>query len=121
MFFRRRRHDRRVQASSGEDAHESAPEPPRDPAEPPRDPAEPPQDHAERERTRVLQCWRRSEQRVLRTWHAWQAAAARDKPERYRAYLRALADEERAAASVEMATRVLADDAGPGMAEPARH
>ena len=114
MFFRRRRHDRRVQASSGEDAHESA-------SEPPQDHAEPPQDHAERERTRVLQCWRRSEQRVLRTWHAWQAAAAWDKPERYRAYLRALADEERAAASVEMATRVLADDAGPGMAEPARH
>ena len=113
MFFRRRRHDRRVQASSGEDVHESAPEP--------QDHAEPAQDHAERERTRVLQCWRRSEQRVLRTWHAWQAAAARDKPERYRAYLRALADEERAAASVEMATRVLADDAGPGMAEPARH
>ena len=45
----------------------------------------------------------------------------RDKPERYRAYLRALADEERAAASVEMATRVLAEDGGPGMAEPARH
>jgi hypothetical protein len=107
MFFRRRRHDRRVQASSGEDAHESEDEPTEDPAE--------------RERTRVLQCWRRSEQRVLRTWHAWQAAAARDKPERYRAYLGALADEERAAASVETATRMLADDAGTGVAEPARH
>jgi hypothetical protein len=107
MFFRRREHDRRVQASSGEDAHESS--------------YEPPQDSAERERTRVLQCWRRSEQRVLRTWHAWQAAAARDKPERYRAYLGALADEERAAASVEMATRELPGDAGTGMAEPARH
>lgn len=69
----------------------------------------------------MLQCWRRSEQRVLRTWHGWQAAAARDKPERYRAYLRALADEERAAASVEKATRVLAEDAGTGMAEAARH
>ncbi len=107
MFFRRRQHDRRVQASSGEDAHESSYEPPQDPAE--------------RERTRVLQCWRRSEQRVLRTWHAWQAAAAGDKPERYRAYLGALADEERAAASVEMATRGLAGDAGTAMAEPARH
>ncbi len=69
----------------------------------------------------MLQCWRLSEQRVLRTWHGWQAAAARDKPERYRAYLRALADEERAAASVEMATRVLAESAGTGMPEPARH
>ncbi len=58
---------------------------------------------------------------MLRTWHAWQAAAAGDKPERYRAYLRALADEERAAASVEMATRGLAGDGRSGMAEPARH
>jgi hypothetical protein len=107
MFLSRRRKNQRVQAPSGEDAHESVHPPPQDPAE--------------REHTRLLQCWRRSEQRVLRTWHAWQAAAAGDKPERYRAYLRALADEERAAASVEMATRVLAEDAGTGMAEPARN
>jgi hypothetical protein len=103
MFFRRRRHDGPVQAQSGADAHELA------------------QDPAEREHIRVLQCWRRSEQRVLRTWHAWQAAGAGDKPERYRAYLRALADEERAAASVEMATRGLAEDGRSGVAEPARH
>jgi hypothetical protein len=63
---------------------------------PPRQPEPKPIDPADREHARLLQCWRRSEQRVLRTWHAWQAAAARDKPERYRAYLRALADEERA-------------------------
>ncbi|MGZ4167020.1 MAG: hypothetical protein ACXVUX_13255 [Solirubrobacteraceae bacterium] len=79
-----------------------------------------PQDPAERERARLLQCWRGSEQRVLRTWHAWQAAPARDKPERYRAYLTALADEERAARSVELATRMLsAHEAGKGLAQPA--
>jgi len=89
---------------------------------PPREPAPKPTDPADREHARLLQCWRRSEQRVLRTWHAWQAAAARDKPERYRAYLRALADEERAAALVELATRPRAGhDGGNGLAEPARH
>jgi hypothetical protein len=106
MFFRRRRNDPGVQRASAEDAREGGHGPPQDPAE--------------RERARVLQCWRRSEQRVLRTWHAWQAAAARDKPERYRAYLQALADEERAAASIEM-TIALADGTDPGIAEPARH
>jgi hypothetical protein len=89
---------------------------------PAREPEPRPVDAADRERALLLQCWRRSEQRVLRTWHAWQAAAARDKPERYRAYLRALADEERAAASVELATRPRAGhDGGNGVAEPARH
>lgn len=83
-------------------------------------PAEAPEDSAERERARLLQGWRSSEQRVLRTWHAWQAAAARDKPERYRAYLTALSDEERAAASVELATRTLSSrDAGDDLAQPA--
>lgn len=77
------------------------------------------EDPAAREQARLLQCWRRSEQRVLRTWHAWQAAAAGDKPERYSAYLRALADEERAAAAVELAMRMPASRAGD-MVQPAR-
>jgi hypothetical protein len=81
-----------------------------------------PEDGADREHALLLQCWRRSEQRVLRSWHAWQAAATRDKPERYREYLRALADEERAAASIEVATCLrAAQDAGNGVAQPARH
>jgi hypothetical protein len=107
MFFSRRRKDQRVHASSGEDEHGCGHDPLPDPAE--------------RERTRLLQCWRGSEQRVRRTWHAWQAAAVRDKPERYRAYLQALADEERAAASVQMATRMGAENAEAGLAQPARH
>jgi hypothetical protein len=107
MFFSRRRKDQPVHASSEEGALERGHEPQPDPAE--------------RERARLLQCWRRSEQRVLRTWHAWQAAAARDKPERYRAYLQALADEERAAASIQMATRTGAEGPGAGVAQPAPH
>jgi len=110
MFFRRRSNDREVEGPSAEDAHQGDHEASHEPV----------QDPAERERARVLQCWRRSEQRVLRTWHAWQAAAARDKPERYRAYQQALADEERAAASMASAI-ALAEGTDPGIAEPARH
>jgi hypothetical protein len=107
MFFSRRRKGQQVHAPSEGDEHGCG--------------HEPPPDRTEHERTRLLQCWRRSEQRVLRTWHAWQAAAARDKPERYSAYLQALADEERAAASVQMAAEVGAEDADAGLVHPARH
>lgn len=59
----------------------------------------------ERERRRLLQSWRRSEQRVMRTWHAWLAATSDDQAERYRAYLGALAEEEAAALAVQCASR----------------
>jgi hypothetical protein len=59
----------------------------------------------ERERHRLLQTWRRSEQRVTRTWQAWLAATAEDQCERYRAYLGALAEEEAAAMAVQSASR----------------
>ena len=45
--------------------------------------------------------WRRSAQRVTRAWNAWLAADRRDRGVRYRAFVAALADEERAAAEVE--------------------
>jgi predicted TIM-barrel fold metal-dependent hydrolase len=51
--------------------------------------------------SRQLQDWRRSAQRVTRTWNAWLAAERRDRPARYRAFVAALSDEERAAAEVE--------------------
>ena len=105
MFFSRRRKEERAQAPSAQDAHGGGQEPPQDPAQ--------------RERTRLLHSWRRSEQRVLRTWNAWQAAAASDRSGRYRDYLQALADEERAAEAVRMAAR---EDtgAGAGLAQPTR-
>ena len=51
--------------------------------------------------TRQLMEWRRSAQRVTRAWHAWLAAESRDRGERYRALVAALAEEERAAVEVE--------------------
>ena len=51
--------------------------------------------------TRQLTEWRRSAQRVTRAWHAWLAAERRDRGERYRALVAALAEEETAAEEVE--------------------
>ena len=45
--------------------------------------------------------WRRSAQRVTRAWNAWLAAERRDRSARYRAFVVALAHEERAAAEIE--------------------
>lgn len=51
--------------------------------------------------TQQLMEWRRSAQRVTRAWNAWLAAESRDRGVRYRAFVAALADEERAAAEIE--------------------
>jgi hypothetical protein len=51
--------------------------------------------------TQRLVEWRRSAQRVTRAWNAWLAADGRDRALRYRVFVAALADEERAAAEVE--------------------
>ena len=45
--------------------------------------------------------WRRSAQRVTRTWNAWLAAESRDRGAWYGAFIAALADEERAAAELQ--------------------
>ena len=49
----------------------------------------------------LLQDWRRSAQRVARAWNGWLAAESRDREVRYRAFVAALGEEERAAAEVE--------------------
>ena len=60
--------------------------------------------------TQQLEDWRRLAQRVKRTRNAWLAAEGGDRGVRYRAFVVALADEERAAAEVE---RMIEDrDAG---------
>jgi hypothetical protein len=70
--------------------------------------------------TRAHPCPARRSPRSCRESQS-QAAAASDKPERYGAYLRALADEERAAASVELATRMrAAPGTGQSAAQTAR-
>jgi hypothetical protein len=53
------------------------------------------------QQTRQLQDWRRSAQRVTRAWNAWLAAESGDRSIRYRVFVAALADEEKAAAEVE--------------------
>ena len=58
-------------------------------------------DETTRGQTRQLMEWRRSAQRVTRAWNAWLAAERRDRGVRYRAFVAALADEERAAAEIE--------------------
>ena len=54
-----------------------------------------------RQTQQQLQEWRRSAQRVTRAWNAWLAAESRDRAIRYRVFVAALADEEKAAAEVE--------------------
>jgi hypothetical protein len=51
--------------------------------------------------TQQLQDCRRSAQRVTRAWNAWLAADGDDRAMCYRAFVAALADEERAAAEIE--------------------
>jgi hypothetical protein len=54
-----------------------------------------------RQTQQQLQEWRRSAQRVTRAWNYWLAAESRDRAMRYRIFVAALGDEERAAAEVE--------------------
>ncbi len=51
--------------------------------------------------TQQLQHWRQCAQRVTRAWNAWLAAERRDRGVRYRAFVAALADEDRAAAELQ--------------------
>ena len=53
------------------------------------------------QQTQRLQDWRQSAQRVTRAWNAWLAAESSDRDIRYRVFVAALADEERAAEEVE--------------------
>jgi hypothetical protein len=55
------------------------------------------------QQTQQLEDWRRSAQKVTRAWHAWLDADRSDHGVCYRAYVSALAAEERAAAEVERA------------------
>jgi hypothetical protein len=56
--------------------------------------------------TEQLRDWRRSAQQVTRAWNAWLAAESRDTDVRYRAFVAALGDEERAAAEVARMTEL---------------
>jgi hypothetical protein len=45
--------------------------------------------------------WRFAAQKAARAWNEWLAAGGRERPERYRCYVRALAEEEQAAVAIE--------------------
>jgi len=51
--------------------------------------------------SRQWHTWRRSEQKVTRAWNEWLAADGRERPELYRCYISALAEEEQAARELE--------------------
>ena len=78
--------------------------------QPPPDPASDAQPPAGLGRPSVtdatLDHWRLCEQRVERAWNAWIAAPMGRRETHYRNFLRALADEERAAAAIEYEARM---------------
>ena len=55
------------------------------------------------------QAWRRSAQTVPRAWNEWLAAAGCQRAERYRRYISASAEEERAAAELDRAVTLGAE------------
>ena len=71
-------------------------------------PSDPASREAGKRQPRHWQTWRRSAQKVTRTWNEWLAAEGRERAELYRRYVSALAEEERAAAQVERTVNLTA-------------
>ena len=57
---------------------------------------------------RQWQAWRRSAQKVTRTWNEWLAADGRHRAASYIRHISALAEEERAAAEIELIVKLSA-------------
>jgi hypothetical protein len=57
--------------------------------------------HTVQQQSELLKDWRRSAQRVTRTWNSWLAAEHPDRRGRYLVYVSALADEELRAGEVQ--------------------
>ena len=64
-------------------------------------PSEPADNEVGKRHSRQWHAWRRSAQKVTRTWHEWLAADRCDDAEFYRRYTCALDQEERAAVEIE--------------------
>ncbi len=73
----------------------------------PGDPGVVASDAVEREYRVMLERWRLSEQRVWSSWKAWVAADAHESGPCYRHLIRALAEEEKAAAAFELLARMV--------------
>jgi hypothetical protein len=63
--------------------------------------------------------WRCSVQNVTRAWNEWLAGGSRERPELFRRYISALAEEERAAAAIEQTVNVGANAQRPTTCLPA--
>ena len=101
MFFRsRRRQSARDNSRAADDSDTGIPETKR--------------------QTQQLVEWRRSAQRVTRAWNGWLAADGRDRAIRYRVFVAALADEERAAAEVERMVDLAEAERGVTMTDARR-
>jgi hypothetical protein len=70
-----------------------------------------------------LEEWRRSAQRVTRAWNSWLAADRHERRARYQAFVSALAEEEQAAASIELTIEPsdIAASTGPTVPDVATH
>jgi hypothetical protein len=65
-------------------------------------PSDPVRDEAVEQQSRQWNAWRRSAQKVTRTWNEWLAADGRERDTSYTRHISALAEEERAAAEIEL-------------------
>ena len=64
-------------------------------------PSDPAATEAGERHSRQWQTWRCAAQKVTRAWNEWLAGGSRERPELYRRYISALAEEERAAVAIE--------------------
>jgi hypothetical protein len=58
------------------------------------------------QQSREWNAWRRSAQKVTRTWNEWLAADGRERNASYTRHISALAEEERAAAEIELSVKL---------------
>jgi hypothetical protein len=69
-------------------------------------PSDPVDNEAVEQESRQWQAWRRSAQKVTRTWNEWLAADGRQRAASYTRYISALTEEERAAAEIELIVKL---------------
>jgi hypothetical protein len=65
-------------------------------------PSDPVRDEAVEQQSRQWNAWRRSAEKVTRTWNEWLAADGRERDASYTRHISPLAEAERAAAEIEL-------------------
>ena len=69
-------------------------------------PSDPVGNEAVEQHSREWNAWRRSAQKVTRTWNEWLAADGRERDASYTRHISALTEEERAAAEIELSVKL---------------